>query len=181
MNEPAPYQLDQTVDMLVPTCGCFVGIFDLTSAAHQAERYESGWRQAKAQVEAAGRGWATSYFIRQFVDRARLGQILAWELLFDGNFSVRIQVLAPDQELLLSRQLTEGFLRHEAHDLECSSGKIAVGSLGRLGDADLRPALEVPQGLYRVGVKLIETAYPNEGRERPDWLIWMKKIAHKST
>jgi hypothetical protein len=175
-----------TVDSLVTTSGFYAGIFDLASEAHAGERLISGMKDAQAQAEAAGRSWATIfYFNQQIIDRANVGQILAWTMLFDGTFLARVDVVSPDEELVLSRDLTRNFLGHESHDLVCLSGRIAVASLDRLGDVGLRPVLEVPPGVYRVGVKVVDhpvgsassITYEHAAGEGPDWFISMKKIA----
>jgi hypothetical protein len=179
---------EQTAEMSVMTNGFYAGIFDLASEAHQSERFISGMRDAQAQAEAAGRSWAAIfYFNQQIIDRARLGQLLARTMLFDGTFMVQINVVRADRPLLLSRDLTENFLGREPHNLECPSGKIAVASLDRLGDIDLYPVLEVPPGIYRVGMKVTDhpvkpgsITYEHAASEEPDWFISMKKITDGS-
>jgi hypothetical protein len=139
---------------VLKTEGMYLGIFDRASPANSPGRFRRTLEEA--QRLAGRQGWkGIPHFNKLWGDLARAGAVLAWVLVFDGVFRIRLEVLPPRSADTPGAGDVGTFLgtAGPSASLLCPSGEIVVAPLLQLGDASLRPLVTVTPGLYAASIR----------------------------
>jgi hypothetical protein len=169
---------------LIATEAMYLAVFDRLSPANRLRIQEEAWDLAAQR--AGDEKWQTLlYFNGYWRDRADARELLAWTLLHDGVFRIRIEasnvpfVTEPvegKEDRFVGQDGGKGFLA-------CPSGEIIVDSLSRLGEVDLCSTVIVPPGLYQVWLtcdcdqvnehSFLERLDEYPEADGPDWILYL--------
>jgi hypothetical protein len=175
-----------SVDLIVETRSCYVGLCDEASSANRLGFMDAELSAGKAAVRLECRDECFGLFVfnERLMHLADRGEMLSWTLLFDGVFRAVAKVESSTSTLGL--QHTENLGANVLScTLACPTGRLILTCLSNLGVGQ-SPFLVVEPGLYQVRLERDEerevdhsdlegiASYPDG--HGPDWHFHVQRV-----
>ncbi|WP_394781355.1 hypothetical protein [Undibacterium sp.] len=174
-------------DMHIRTEALYAAIYDVAGPANTAGFIEAQLDAARLVMDAkeTEARLASYYLERQLISCASRGELLAWSLPFNGVFKMAVEYAPPVPQHRNDGLHLEDVLPHTA-DLVCSSGRLRISCVSKLGARLPDAQLSVEPGDYRVSLLRNEqqealhqgfsasTQYP--ASDGPDWVFTLQRL-----